>query len=105
VLDKCANPDCPNAFRQLSQGKLFVVETGPVIISNTRLWNRRTSRRVEHYWLCDDCASVMTLSYEKGRGIKAVPLPKVTQKLPPRNAALGEASAASLLGNGSLGRG
>jgi len=30
---------------------------------------------VERYWLCDDCCSTLTLTFEQGRGIAAIPLP------------------------------
>jgi hypothetical protein len=104
VLDKCANPDCPNAFRQLSRGKLFLVESEPESALNSRPWNRRASRRVEHYWLCDDCARVMTLSYDKTTGMTTVPLPNVMRKQPPGKASLGKTGAATQLGDRSLGR-
>jgi hypothetical protein len=72
VLHKCANPNCPSVFRRLSQGKLFLVETD----SPTPLPRReRSARRFERYWLCDRCASVLTLTFERGRGMVMVPLP------------------------------
>jgi hypothetical protein len=57
MLRKCANPACPNLFRHLSQGRI------------------RSPRRVEHYWLCDECSSLLTLTFEKGRGMITVPIP------------------------------
>jgi hypothetical protein len=36
VLHKCANPACPIPFRKLSQGKLFLVETEPLGVSELR---------------------------------------------------------------------
>jgi len=38
--------------------------------------------RVEYYWLCDQCAFALTLSYEKGRGVVAVPRPESAKKVP-----------------------
>ena len=29
---------------------------------------------MEHFWLCDRCASVLTLSFERGQGMVTVPL-------------------------------
>jgi hypothetical protein len=82
VLNKCANPSCLSPFRRLSQGKLFLVETEPLERLNTRRaqWRGRISHRIEYYWLCDQCAFAMTLSYEKGRGVVVVPRPDFAKK-------------------------
>jgi hypothetical protein len=32
-------------------------------------------RRIEHYWLCDECASFLSLAFDKCRGIITMPLP------------------------------
>jgi hypothetical protein len=69
MLHKCANPECTRPFRRLTEGKLFLVESP----------NRR---RAEYYWLCDDCASVLTLTFEAGRGMITVPITG-TKKRPP----------------------
>lgn len=84
MLHKCANPSCTNPFRKLSQGKLFLVDTQPFGESATRRarWNNRPVQRVEYYWLCDQCAFVLTLSYEKGRGVVAVPRPEIAKRKP-----------------------
>jgi hypothetical protein len=39
---------------------------------------RQQQRQVEHYWLCDDCASVWTLIYDKEHGITLEPLRRPT---------------------------
>jgi hypothetical protein len=83
VLHKCANPACLNPFRKLSQGKLFLVETPPLEGLATSTRKRGSSNhRIEYYWLCDQCAFALTLSYEKGRGVVAVPRPQVTKRMP-----------------------
>jgi hypothetical protein len=79
MLHKCANPACSNIFRRLSEGKLFQVETEYVDPSSagksgaTR--NPRGTRKVEHYWLCNECSSFLTLTFERGQGMITVPLP------------------------------
>src|SRR5438552_4272696 len=40
----------------------------------------RTARRTEHYWLCDPCSLLLTLTFEKGSGMIAVPLPAAIRK-------------------------
>ena len=84
MLHKCANPACHNPFRKLSQGKLFLVETEPLEGSGPRRthWRGHSSHRIEYYWLCDQCAFVLTLSYEKGRGIVTVPRLEFAKKRP-----------------------
>jgi hypothetical protein len=85
MLHKCANPNCTNPFRKLSQGKLFLVDTQSLEGSEARRtrWKGQPTHRVEYYWLCDQCAFALTLSYEKGRGVVAVPRPEVAKKRPP----------------------
>ena len=83
MLHKCANPDCPSIFRRLSQGKLFVVETdNSTAASEPATRKTRSERRVERYWLCDCCSSLLTLSFERGRGVVAVPLPAGNTHVP-----------------------
>ena len=83
MLHKCANPACLNPFRKLSQGKLFLVETPPSEGSTTPAGRRGLSNhRIEYYWLCDQCAFALTLSYEKGRGVVAVPRPQIARRVP-----------------------
>jgi len=81
MLRKCANPNCTSPFRKLSQGKLFLVDT-PLESSDARRTRMQSKSRVEYYWLCDQCAFALTLSYEKGRGVVAVPRPGSAKKVP-----------------------
>lgn len=84
MLHKCANPSCENAFLKLTQGKLFLVETDQASAAGPSLVSKKPNqRRIEHYWLCDACAPVLTLAYQRGRGIVAVPLTEPSQKMPP----------------------
>ncbi len=84
MLHKCANPTCLAPFRKLSQGKLFLVEMGPHEGSKPRRahWRGPSFNRIEYYWLCDQCAFALTLSYEKGRGVVTVPRPDGAKKRP-----------------------
>ena len=79
MLHKCANPACSNPFRRLSDGKLFQIEK-PVPADSPRGGrSSRLTRRVEHYWLCDDCSALLTLAFERGRGLITVPLQQVAR--------------------------
>src|SRR5438477_11249476 len=89
MLKKCANPLCPNAFRVLSEGKLFQMEMDDFVACATR---KRSPRRVERYWLSDRCCYSLTLTDEKGRGMVTVPLP--SPKTPLTTVPLGTRRAA-----------
>lgn len=86
MLHKCANPACPNVFRSLSRGKLFLLETdyaASTVPSSSLISRReRLARRVERYWLCDCCSSRLTLTFEHGRGMVTVPLPARNARRP-----------------------
>jgi hypothetical protein len=76
VLHKWANPACPIPFRKLSQGKLFLVETEPLGVSELRRGaTRPASHRIEYYWLCEHCGvrvdSVARKGARRGYGAQA----------------------------------
>ena len=73
MLSKCANSSCSNPFLYLHNGKLFrmdvIVETEAPLPGD-----KKHSRRIEYFWLCNECAASMTLSYRDGSGVVAIPL-------------------------------
>jgi hypothetical protein len=79
MLHKCANPACPNLFRSLSRGKLFLLHIDGFVARASRLaFAKRGGRpvgRMERFWLCDGCSPQLTLTFERGRGMVTVPLP------------------------------
>lgn len=75
MLQKCANPSCRSPFRKLSEGKLFLVDRhDPGSLNSSRGWGNGMPHRIEHFWLCDECASVLTLTFDRGKGLITVPL-------------------------------
>ncbi|MEP6645075.1 MAG: hypothetical protein ABJA69_11300 [Acidobacteriaceae bacterium] len=86
MLYKCANPACLNLFRSLYDGKLFKVEDDGPRLDNSRLNEKLIARlvlpprknrqrsRAQHYWLCGHCSPIVTLTFEPGRGMIAVPI-------------------------------
>lgn len=80
MLAKCANPVCNTPFRRLSEGKLFLVESesanGQHAIDPRR---NKPPRRIEYFWLCSECAHVVTLAFHGTTGVMTVPLPPSTQ--------------------------
>ena len=80
MLSKCANPGCSRPFRYLHQGKLFRMETE--VGDNERSFGSdpdvKKHRRLEFFWLCEECALKMTLAFQKGAGVIVKPMaPKV----------------------------
>ena len=88
MLSHCANPQCSKPFLRLGQGKLFLVESDGVAKSGELRAApsppmRFPPRRVERYWLCDQCALVLTLVHDRSQGIVLLPLqePRATAKV------------------------
>ena len=78
MLSRCANSKCGKPFLKLREGKLFLVETERVAKPGESaappfVRARQPRRRVEHYWLCDDCAPRWTLVYERESGVGLIP--------------------------------
>ena len=76
MVTKCANPLCGNQFHYLRDGRLFIVEVeegGSLPASGPQLAGSKRARRIEHYWLCDECAPTLTLAVDRQRGVVAVP--------------------------------
>jgi hypothetical protein len=89
MLSHCANAKCSRPFLRLGQGKLFLLETECVAKPGERTppsYVRQQARRVERYWLCDQCAGVWTLVHDQNQGIALVPRPR-----PPVRAGVAEA--------------
>jgi len=79
MLSHCANSQCVRPFVRLGQGKLFLVENeygaNPAeFITPPSPHMRKQPRRVERYWLCDQCAELWTLVHDRKQGIGLVPL-------------------------------
>jgi hypothetical protein len=85
MLHKCANPACSTLFRRITEGKLFLVQMhpqdSPRLKSDRPIYKRTVLRRVEHYWLCDECSRHLTLVVEP-EGMATVPLPQAMLKKP-----------------------
>jgi hypothetical protein len=74
MLSRCANSQCGKPFLRLREGRLFLVETERAMKAGEFavppfVPARQQQRRVEHYWLCDDCAIHWTLVHDGERGV------------------------------------
>lgn len=81
MLSRCANSNCSKPFLKLREGKLFLVETERLMKSGESavppfVRARQQQRCVEHYWLCDECAKLWTLAYDRERGVALSPREK-----------------------------
>jgi hypothetical protein len=81
MLSRCANSNCSKPFLRLREGKLFLVETERLMKAGESavppfVRARQQQRCVEHYWLCDECAKVWTLAYDREQGVALSPLEK-----------------------------
>lgn len=68
MVGNCANRRCGVPFRYFREGRLFTFD-----LSDTRLLgdggNTANPQNVEHFWLCGRCASTLTLTLVRGRGV------------------------------------
>jgi len=76
MLSRCANSQCSKRFLRLGEGRLFQVETDNDPTTQTSPSLRHQTKRVERYWLCDECSKVWTLAHDQKRGIVLLPLPQ-----------------------------
>jgi len=81
MLAKCANPSCSTPLVYLREGKIFMVESGPQSLglqSKTTIapaplqLASKAQNRVEHFWLCGPCSSMMTLTFDRQQGMQVV---------------------------------
>jgi len=78
VVSKCANPGCSATFRYFHVGKLFRLETTAGFerrhsLDDDEYVTSKPRRRIMFYWLCENCASKMTLAFDKNTGISVHP--------------------------------
>ncbi len=77
MLEKCANPSCNVPFRYLRGGKLYLIDLAPPRTENVDPFDRHRPRRTTYFWLCDHCATTMSVAVN-GDGVAVVqPLARV----------------------------
>lgn len=108
MLSKCANALCNTPFRRLSDGKLFLLQ-GETDRETLDPKKGKPPHRVEYFWLCGDCARLLTLTFTSTTGVATVPLAPGTT-LSPRpasaHATAGRQREAGMLAHaGGYGRG
>jgi len=73
MLSKCANPFCPNEFRYFGEGKVFEIRRDR--LSTTAPGHGKARARTEHYWLCSNCSSTLTLAVDSSHNIVVIRRP------------------------------
>lgn len=73
MVSKCANPECTASFRYFHHGKLFRLESSAASSADGENGMNPHAPRLEFFWLCDQCAAILTLTFEKGAGISVRP--------------------------------
>jgi hypothetical protein len=83
MLAKCANALCNTPFRRLSEGKLFLLQCeGMRNREPGDPQKAKPPRRIEYFWLCADCAGLVTLTFNRTTGVTTVPLSAVLTSTP-----------------------
>jgi hypothetical protein len=76
MVSKCANPSCLTTFRYLREGRLFHLAVGAAAVEGAGVLE---TPALEHFWLCGECSSRMTLVSHSG-GVLVVPLQDLSEK-------------------------
>jgi hypothetical protein len=68
---KCANPACPMAFHWLAGGKFLRFRSAEASAALTVAATQPLASHygVKHYWLCERCSHVFTLTYHETHGV------------------------------------
>jgi hypothetical protein len=68
MVNYCANPKCEKPLHYLREGRIFVFDV-PDAPSVKRIDGAR-GRRMEHYWLCGDCAQTLIVKHSTAEGME-----------------------------------
>ena len=78
MVKTCANPACAAPFRYWRGGKLFRCDvktpSEPCRDVPDQICQLKPTRSSVFFWLCENCCSHMTLSFDPHKGLAVVPL-------------------------------
>ena len=66
MITKCANELCGEPFLFFRGGKLFIVDVASNPQPRDPGTADRAPQKLEHFWLCEQCAATMTLVVGRG---------------------------------------
>ncbi|GAC1436373.1 MAG: hypothetical protein NVS1B11_26180 [Terriglobales bacterium] len=79
MVSKCANPGCMADFRYLHEGKLFHMEFDSAgATSSPQTPIKKSVRRTEFFWLCEECSTRMTVTFQRDKGVTVKPLTRAS---------------------------
>lgn len=86
MLSKCLNSHCSATFQYLGRGRLFRIDfteagkksalTGRKIVSSIR----SKANPIEHFWLCESCATKLTIALSDAGEVRLIPLEGAARK-------------------------
>ena len=80
MLSKCLNQNCSETFQYLGQGRLYRIDFTEAGRKRAQAGkqspssNLSKSDRMEHFWLCENCAATMTIELSEDGAVRLVPL-------------------------------
>jgi hypothetical protein len=72
MVNHCANPQCCKPLHYLREGRVYVFDVTQAVSGNTE----RTTRRMEHFWLCGACSEAFLLEQIEDRTVRISPRPQ-----------------------------
>jgi len=67
MITKCANQRCGQPFLFFRGGKLFIVDVRSKPQPGNPSTPDQAPQKLEHFWLCEQCAATMTLVVGQGK--------------------------------------
>jgi hypothetical protein len=86
MLSKCLNSRCSATFKYLGSGRLFRIsfteESRRFAMAGKKLVAsiRSKAQPIEHFWLCERCATAMTIELSDAGEVRLVPFEVPAQK-------------------------
>jgi hypothetical protein len=74
---RCANPTCGVPRTSFCDGRLFQFEIVAISVAanddTSEPFDEKPERKITHCWLCDSCASKMSVTLDPMQGLRVVP--------------------------------
>src|SRR5689334_3988108 len=76
MLIRCANPNCHVPRRSYTEGRLFQFEIVSISVAasdeGSEPFDEKPERTIALFWLCETCASGMSLELDPNKGLRLV---------------------------------
>lgn len=67
MVNNCANPACKRPLHYLREGKVFLFAQ-----KESTSNGEKVPQRLEHFWLCGECAKFWTLAMGNDRSVQVI---------------------------------